>query len=230
MLQLRDYQRQAEEAATNDNVFWHDLPIEKLPGSAAKAKEIGCSFFYTGIECVHGHLAPKYTAGGRCVVCTHESAERDRKRNWVGKKGAARAHLVRAIALLDGKKTYVPDAPCKNGHSLRWTGTNNCVECEQEKKAGYSEKRREQRLVKKYGMTNEDYCAMVDAQMGACLICEEVQVDRTSFHVDHCHGSGKVRGLLCQQCNQAIGLLRDDVKIITAAARYVEMHKEEAQC
>jgi len=42
------------------------------------------------------------------------------------------------------------------------------------------------------------------------------------WHVDHNHTTGKVRGILCQQCNQAIGLFKDNIFIIEKAAEYLE--------
>lgn len=211
----------------NDNDplnFWKGLPIERLPVSAAAAREVGSRYFYSGLECTEGHVAPKYAVGNKCVVCALRTAldKRIKAGAKPGKQGAARAHLVRAIAVMDGKKTYTPSRPCKNGHSLRWVGTNNCVECAEEKKGDYSESRREKRLVKKYGITNEAYAEMAAAQDNCCKICEESVPDRAQFHVDHCHNTGKIRGLLCSRCNQAIGLLREDPAIIRRAAEYVE--------
>jgi hypothetical protein len=57
---------------------------------------------------------------------------------------------------------------------------------------------------------------------GLCAICLKVP-DRPC--IDHCHTSLKVRAVLCSPCNQAIGLLKEDVKIILAAAEYVKQHK-----
>ena len=212
----------------NDPVdFWVGLDLEKLPASAHAARDIGCRFFFSGIECAEGHLAPRYTTGSKCVVCSHKQAQdkRDGSGARRGKQGAARAHLVRAIAMIDGQKTYRPSRPCKHGHWLRWVGTNNCIECEEIKKAGYAEARREARLVKLYGITASGFTDMADSQNQACKICKEVVADRSQFHVDHCHDTGKVRGLLCSKCNQAIGLLRDNPDLMRAAANYVEEHR-----
>lgn len=214
--------------ASNDNdvqPFWSGLHIEKLPGSTGAAKAIGCRFYYSAIECINDHLAPRYTAGSRCVVCAQESATASRKGLRRGASGAARAHIVRAIAGIVGRKTYTPDRPCKNGHYNRWVGTNNCIDCEEDKKESYRESRREQRLVKKYGISSVDYEDMAEPQHWCCKICDDPAHGRALFHVDHCHATGKVRGLLCSKCNQAIGLLRDDPLLMRKAAVYVEYAK-----
>ena len=67
----------------------------------------------------------------------------------------------------------------------------------------------------RYGLTLEDYEEILAAQGGACAACGgdegDVQTANSAFlYVDHCHTTGKVRGLLCDGCNRAIGFLRDD--------------------
>lgn len=77
----------------------------------------------------------------------------------------------------------------------------------------------------KYGLTPEAYAAMLKAQGGACAICGA----RCSglkpgerLHVDHDHGNGRVRALLCGRCNTAIGLMRDSSELLAKAAAYLE--------
>ena len=66
-------------------------------------------------------------------------------------------------------------------------------------------------------------------QNGRCLICDDpvrmkgVGKTKTDIaHLDHDHSTGKVRGILCQNCNVAIGLLRDNPDLLRAAAEYLE--------
>ncbi|WP_435656974.1 endonuclease domain-containing protein [Brucella pituitosa] len=66
---------------------------------------------------------------------------------------------------------------------------------------------------------------MAESQEWKCKICDEAQEDRSKFHVDHCHDTQVLRGLLCSRCNQAIGLMRDDPLIMRKAAQYVEHAK-----
>lgn len=80
-------------------------------------------------------------------------------------------------------------------------------------------KRREQHLKRRYGLTLADYDRMLEEQNVACAICQEPKV--YNLHVDHCHTTNKVRGLLCAQCNRAIGLLRDNTESVARLATYL---------
>ncbi len=70
----------------------------------------------------------------------------------------------------------------------------------------------------KYGLTEAEYQAMYVAQRGCCAICERVRVQ---LLVDHHHGTGEVRGLLCCNCNFGIAELDDDPARCLAAAAYL---------
>jgi hypothetical protein len=73
-----------------------------------------------------------------------------------------------------------------------------------------------------YGITLEDYNALYYNQDGKCKICKKHQVEfKKRLAVDHNHKTGEVRGLLCQKCNQAIGLFNDDADLLRQAALYV---------
>lgn len=78
-----------------------------------------------------------------------------------------------------------------------------------------------------YGLTYEEYLEMFRQQRGACKICnvavQEHGKDRArTGHVDHCHTTGKVRGILCKACNTALGAVKDNVSILRAAIQYLE--------
>ena len=75
---------------------------------------------------------------------------------------------------------------------------------------------------KRYGIDEAEYERRIEEQHGLCAICEEVPHDY--FAVDHCHDTGKVRGLLCRKCNVGIGMLKDDPKIVQRAAAYLLEH------
>lgn len=73
-----------------------------------------------------------------------------------------------------------------------------------------------------YGLEDGQYDEMVAAQGGVCAICRERCSTGKKLAVDHDHVSGKVRGLLCSNCNRGIGFLRDDPARVRAAAEYLE--------
>jgi hypothetical protein len=78
---------------------------------------------------------------------------------------------------------------------------------------------RETYLEKTYGLTPDQYQAMLDAQNGLCAICHEAADHK--LHVDHSHQTGKVRGLLCFRCNTALGNFRDSTLVLESAAKYL---------
>jgi predicted alpha/beta-hydrolase family hydrolase len=76
-----------------------------------------------------------------------------------------------------------------------------------------------------YGLTIEEYRVLHDEQEGKCLICgQECQTGRM-LSVDHDHNTGKVRGLLCQNCNTGIGKFKDDPDLLKKAISYLERNK-----
>lgn len=73
-----------------------------------------------------------------------------------------------------------------------------------------------------YGITRVQYNEMFEKQNGCCAICKRHQSEFSkALHVDHCHKSDKVRGLLCHQCNVALGLLKDDSTRLESAIAYL---------
>ena len=71
-----------------------------------------------------------------------------------------------------------------------------------------------------YGLSIEEFNTLVAAQHGRCAICFEVPTGR-GFHVDHCHLTGRIRGLLCRGCNLALGNMKDDPVRLKKAADYL---------
>lgn len=110
--------------------------------------------------------------------------------------------------------------PCNAAQAREWYSRNS--------ERGLTNRRRLQ-LKADYGITPEQYEAMLTAQGGVCAICgqEERTIDPRSkrpyvrLPVDHCHTTGNVRGLLCHRCNRAIGLLGDDPELLRRAADYL---------
>lgn len=81
-----------------------------------------------------------------------------------------------------------------------------------------------------FGMSLKDFQAMHEAQDGKCAICgtKDAGTHRgksKALAVDHDHKTGKIRGLLCEACNQGIGKLKDDPEILRKAADYLSRHE-----
>ena len=68
-------------------------------------------------------------------------------------------------------------------------------------------------------MTLQQFDRLVDEQCGVCRICQQAPVE--TLHVDHCHKTGRVRGLLCGECNRGLGNFRDSVRLLQAAVEYL---------
>lgn len=86
------------------------------------------------------------------------------------------------------------------------------------------EKSREYSLKSKYDITLDQYNKLHQKQKGLCAICgtDKPKGRHNRFHVDHCHVTGKVRGLLCSKCNLALGSFNDDKNILTQAIKYLD--------
>lgn len=76
----------------------------------------------------------------------------------------------------------------------------------------------------KFGITPEQYDAMLAAQGGVCALCGRPPTEGISLHVDHHHATGAIRKLLCFDCNAGIGKLREDRDLLRAAATYLDAH------
>jgi hypothetical protein len=83
----------------------------------------------------------------------------------------------------------------------------------------------EKRWAERYGIlgfTRKDYEALREKQGGCCAICKRHESDMGKrFDVDHCHDTGKIRGLLCASCNWGLGKFGDDEELLQAAINYL---------
>lgn len=89
------------------------------------------------------------------------------------------------------------------------------------RKRGITRTRRWQRQ-KFYGLSLEQEQNFLELQNNNCAICNKEFKTDADYHVDHCHNTNKVRGLLCPSCNKALGLFKDNPEVLRRAAVYVE--------
>jgi hypothetical protein len=132
-----------------------------------------------------------------CLGCGEDkSLEKDFNRHPGGKYG--RNSRCR-ICLAEQRKKY-PRTPVSSGQ------------------------RRAAKLRQTYGLTVEDYDALLASQNGKCAICGSEFADkRVGFlHVDHDHETGEVRGLLCSSCNRGLGFFKDDPNLMRRGIEYLE--------
>lgn len=116
--------------------------------------------------------------------------------------------------------------PERNRQHQRWKYENNrdqAIASAKRNYAGNKLRAWENKIKRSYGLTAEKYEAMLAAQGMKCAICMSI-VSRSSskkLFVDHCHASGKVRGLLCGNCNSLLGHAKDNPEILESAKDYL---------
>lgn len=111
------------------------------------------------------------------------------------------------------------------GHETQNASSRLCRACytkQRQPSTPFHERRREQALKRRYGMSIADFERRKAAQGGVCAICKT----REAKVVDHDHETGKIRGLLCAACNGAIGILSED---FTNAMIYLGLVEEVQQ-
>jgi len=89
-----------------------------------------------------------------------------------------------------------------------------------------AQKLRDKERKRKFGISSEKYSELLENQNGVCAICGNPETATRlgvvkALSVDHCHSTGRIRGLLCSDCNTGIGKLKDDVTILQNAIRYL---------
>lgn len=77
------------------------------------------------------------------------------------------------------------------------------------------------KLKREFNLSGEEYYRYLNEQNGVCAICNKKE-DNKRLAVDHCHKTGKIRGLLCTRCNPALGFLQDNIEIAKNLVLYLE--------
>jgi hypothetical protein len=142
------------------------------------------------------------------MALSEEARERHRLRSAAYYK----ANREKCIALSKGWAERNRDR-VKARKALDYTGP---------KAPGKRLRSKENALIRRYGITLQQRDLMLDAQGGRCALCtKDVVFKLGSAAVDHCHETGRVRGILCTGCNSAIAKLGDNVSGIERALAYV---------
>lgn len=116
----------------------------------------------------------------------------------------------------DGLQSQCRDCISKLHHD--WYEKNK-AEVKDASRTRWKSTRRGRHLLATYGIDEWQYAEMYVEQGAGCSICGK---HKEILHVDHDHNTGKIRGLLCGNCNLAIGLLKHDPQIIIKASNYVQ--------
>lgn len=163
---------------------------------------------------------------------THPKIQR-RKDIIDGKNCCAKCHIWKPISEFSKSKKaknglYPYCHPCDNEKKRAWIVKNK--DRHREIQIRSAENRRTQQksraLQKAYGITLDQYNILLQSQNGRCAICGSVESDcGRQLCVDHDHATKMVRGLLCGNCNRAIGYLKDSIERAIAVAEYLKKHQ-----
>lgn len=142
----------------------------------------------------------------RCTVCKVEKSLED---FYANRRSA------------DGKNYRCKVCDTASRKTSRRSGGKDC---------GTFQGQRERRYKRLFGITIADYDRMLEEQAGRCSVCRTTSPNGVGesgkhlyyFAVDHCHSTGKVRGLLCNRCNRALGMFQDDSALLQRAIDYLK--------
>lgn len=119
--------------------------------------------------------------------------------------------------------------PCHKQSGDRWRKLNpekhNAKARRLGQKSEYKAWRKDWALKNRYGITLKQYQTLSNAQNGNCLICDGNQSKHRPLVVDHCHKTGKIRGLLCDPCNIGLANFRENPTSMQKAIEYLEKAK-----
>lgn len=157
----------------------------------------------------------------------------DKFKDKSGKNRCKECHKERVAKYRAGHKEQLYEA------TKVWRDNNR-----EKMNAGMRERRRinpgiymKNKLKTKYGLTFDQYSAMLDACNNKCVICKKPEIRKRDgviqrLSIDHCHdaekkGVMKVRDLLCHNCNVMLGSSKEDIETLKSAIAYLEKHKEQ---
>lgn len=123
---------------------------------------------------------------------------RGRQRKWYARNRAGQRNRCKHYreTTLDARHAYDKEYRTKNRETILKRGRNNHYKS-------------------KYGITLDQRDAMLVAQGNACKTCGSKDPgNKRGWQVDHCHATGKVRGVLCHPCNTGIGLARENIETL----------------
>jgi len=150
---------------------------------------------------------PQGWTEGRRNLRTYTEEQRNRKNSY-GKEYYQR----NKDRIAEYGKEYRKANPEKGAIRAKKYWENNKYKCEMA------------RIKKIFGLSQQDYEQLLFSQQGLCCICN-TQLE--NLNIDHCHTTGKIRGLLCKECNLALGLFKDNPTSLRKAALYIEEYNHE---
>lgn len=121
---------------------------------------------------------------------------------------------------------FMKDSPSQKRHVCKECNASHVKEWQKKntEKAALKAQRYQMRV--RHKITAKEYLQMFTEQKGLCALCGDSQYNmKQSLHVDHCHLTNKVRGLLCRNCNMGLGTFCDSEEFLQRAIEYLRKHK-----
>jgi hypothetical protein len=175
-------------------------------GHEARCKECKAAYYQARrVPRPRGKRRDPFT-GDEIKTCTRCSEEKPLREFSLSSKATEKRNAVHRSVC----------KPCSSARAMQWYRDNP---------GRTIANKRRFNLEKIYGITLADYDALMRKQAGVCAVCRKAPAGRHSrdvrLVVDHCHKTGVTRGLLCNNCNRAIGLLGDDPILLRRAIAYL---------
>lgn len=126
------------------------------------------------------------------------------------------------------RNRYAEDCKeCRNKKTKEryWQNIEKSREYQRNKAKKYKNRQSEYHLKTTYGLTTKDKKELLLKQNQKCAVCSAFFSKAADAKIDHDHSTGRVRELLCHNCNVSLGLLKEDLKIVDALKAYLEKHK-----
>ncbi|WP_079142209.1 endonuclease VII domain-containing protein [Streptomyces sp. LUP30] len=177
----------------------NDLPVEKCSG-CQQSRSVGA---------FAGNSSRPDGLQANCRECAAEYYRR--RQEAQGRTVRVKVPVPRGHKRCPHCEQVKPHAEWERNKSSSDGWSSYCRACR-------AERNRVSHFRRKYGLSPAESDAMVAEQQGICCICPAAPAE----HVDHCHRTGRVRGVLCFSCNAALGQFKDRPEAIRRAAAYVE--------
>jgi hypothetical protein len=134
---------------------------------------------------------------------------------------------------------FYNNTPERKEYMVKYRRTPEALQRERESGLRYYKKNRHVEknghLKRTFNITLDDYNRMLEDQNGVCAICKRTETRKSKLgelwqlSVDHCHDTGKVRGLLCFACNSSLGKFKDSIETLQNAIEYLKRSKEDSE-
>lgn len=191
--------RKAYDAARDPALTARKAKRENDLNLRLRAVAAGLKTYFTILPCRLGHGERYVNKRAQCAECVRQNSL---KKYWKDP---------------EKPRTYSANYRVRNHDKVKAT--------QREWSKKYPDRARAAKLRSNFGITPAQWDEIFTRQGSCCAICKATESNHKSdWHTDHCHTSGKVRGVLCHHCNTGLGLSRDSIPILKSMIAYLERH------